>query len=268
MGASVSSNVQNIATNAVAKLASELANKAENHVKQSGTITIDGRQEQPCSTGGGSTPGSISVSGIVQDNELVVNMQAVLKSFNSQSSQQKLAANLQQQAKAITSGINLGQVSVASNDVSVFASAAVSLSNAISNSCTDTSNQANGIFIYPRCADVTVNVSNVTQRNMAKVLYKCIQSAVGSQSALQDIQTKVSQTAVAESKGISGWALLGMLLVGLLVMVAPELLGFGVAFYAVMKLLWPIIMVGGIVMIVLYFVLGTEQFRPNFVYEP
>ena len=247
MGNSSSTNVQNLAQSAIVKTMTEIIQDASSIGSQTNIVKIGGTWN---------CKGPITID-INQMNQAHVDMSATIDAFVSQEAQQKLAANLQQKAKAITSGINLAQFSSASNEVNLFSKAAVELSTKIASTCKNSLSQTNSATVnldLPTCDDLLI--ANITQKNVANMLTSCIQKATSNNKTLQDIQAKVSQVATAESKGFSLWALLGILLVGLLVMVAPEIAGVGLIFLAIAKFMWPIILAAGVLMIILYFVLG------------
>ena len=132
--------------------------------------------------------------------------------------QQQLAANIEQKAKSLVSGINLGQFTHADNYTNLSMNAAIDISSAIKQTCAANNTQTITVKVE-QGATLTGN----TFRNQAKALVKCIEKAATTSTAVQTLSAKVKQAAVAESKGFSIWSLIILLVVVAAVLVGGPL---------------------------------------------
>ena len=249
MGNAQTTNIANLTTEAVASVSSSIIQDAS----QSGAVNQGIIVKN--------TKGNVVISGNKQDATIEISMQALSKALVTQSAQQQLAAKLAQKAKSVVSGINLFQFTNADNEVDMFMKASIDISTHIAQSCATSGATTQVIEVSDTDGDVTV--TNNTQTGLVKLFQSCVQNAVSQNSALQSIQAQIDQSAEADSKGFSVWALVAMAIIGLLMLILPEILVFVFGVNSVIKvvttLLFPLIAVGGIVFIILYYTMTDSK---------
>lgn len=235
MGASLSSNVAKVAVNAVTKVAAEIVQNSAISTSSTQIISVS------------NSTGDVVISGNTMRQRATINMQALFNAMASEEAQQRLAVEIAQQAKAITSGINLGQVSAASNVVDTIITASISLASKIGQTCLTSSNQTQSIIVENTRGSTTI--TNNLMDQMSSLFQNCIESAVSNNKALQDLSASLSQTSLAESVGISEWAVVALAAL----FVGVPVVGGVVGGVYVLKYLFPVILAVGIAMLGCYF---------------
>lgn len=234
MGASVSSNIAKVAVNSITKVAAEIVQNTAITTNSSQVISVTDNQ------------GDVTISGNTLRQRATVNMQALFNAMSSEEAQQKLAVEIAQEAKAITSGLNLGQFAASSNILETLISASIDLSSKIGQTCSLSSSQSQSIVVE-RARGSTTITNNVLDQ-MTDLLQSCVESAVNNNKAIQDVTAKIKQEASASAVGLSEWAL--ALMGG--VMVGVPVIGGVVGGVYALKYIFPIVLIAGIVMIGVY----------------
>lgn len=234
MGASASTNVSKVAINSIVKVASDIVQNTSVTNNSSQIISVTHNK------------GNVVISGNKLRQKATVNMKALFNAMSSEEAQQKLALEVAQQAKAITSGLNLAQFSVSTNILDTFISATIDLSSKIAQSCTLNSNQNQSIIV--EYVDGNTTITNNVLEQVSDLLQNCVSNSVNSSKAIQDVDVKLSQTASASAIGISEWALalMGALLLGI------PVVGIVVGGVYAMKYIFPLMTICGICIIVYY----------------
>lgn len=239
MGGSSSKNVANITTEAVSSQTMDIINDSKTTGGQNQIISIT------------NVDGDVVIKDNVMNQNAVINTDSLLKNLSTQKAQQDLSQKLAQSAKAITSGINLFQFSKSENILNAFMMASVDLTTNIKETCGNNLQQNQTIKVDRVNGNVTV--ADNQMKNINKIFSKCVNSNMTNQSSIQDLQQQVDQSAVAESKGFSIWALVAIAVIALLAMVMPIILPIGGALAMLSKFLFPLLMLVGIILIALYF---------------
>lgn len=234
MGASVSTNVAKVATNSITKVAANIVQNSNLSQSSSQIISVK------------NVTGNVEIVGNILRQNATINMRAVFDAMFSAEAQQKLAVQVAQEAKAITSGLNLAQLSAADSILNELISATIDIANNIGQSCSGLSDQNQTITVEHVSGDVTIK-NNVLDQ-VIDLLQDCVGSSVSNSKALQDVSAKLAQTSSATAAGLSEWSL--ALLAGLLIGV-PVVGGIFGGIYA-LKYIFPIVLVIGIVLLALY----------------
>jgi hypothetical protein len=245
MGASSSSNVSNETINAITDVSTSIMNNSSAKSLQTQSILVEcvSSEDTPC---------DIVISDITQTASATVDMSAVMTSMNSSSAQQDLISQLTQSASSITSGINLAQFSDANNEMFAYLSASIDIATNISQECSASIDQQQSITVNVQNGG-NITITDVTQKQFADIWSQCLLNSINSSTAVQDLQNTVDQSASAKSQGISEWALVAMMICGLLVIVVPIAVGGSELISAVTKLFFPIIFVTGAVLMYMYY---------------
>ena len=228
MGAAVSNNTTDSVVDAIASVTTEVSNDAKANTYQRQSISV------------GDAWGDVDISGNKFSQESTVSVSAALKSLVSQSMQQKLAAELSQKAKASISGLNLGNVSVANNDVNQYMTSSMKISTNISQTCGAAASQDQNISIGTAN---NVKVTGNDFRQQASATVSCIQDTVSNNAGLQDLSAKISQSAESKTTGLSLMGIMGILLAVACVLIAIPLGLAGVGKSIVKGLLGAIIFI-------------------------
>lgn len=235
MGGSVSSNSVKLVINAVAKISSKIV--------QDTHISYDARQVIFIKD----TKGDVVIRGNKMIQNAYVNMQALFNAMSSESAQQNLALELAQSAKALTSGLNLGQYSQASNDLDIFVQTSIELTTEISQYCAEMVKQEQVIRIEHTIGSVIIE--NNLFEQVATLFENCLQTSISNSEALQAIILKLTQDSSATSQGISEWAIVAIMA---LVIGAPTVGAIAIG-KDILKFLFPIMLIAGVVMLIIYY---------------
>jgi Lipid membrane protein of large eukaryotic DNA viruses len=227
MGASVSTNVNKLATDALTKVASEIVQDSRIHNSSSQIVSVT------------NVDGDVVINGNTVTQRVNVNMSALFDAMASDEAQEKLATNVSQQAKALISGINLAQFSAATNIMKTFINAVIEISNDIRQHCLAANNQQQSIIVKNVHGSTAIH-NNVLDQ-VTDIVENCISHSVNQNEALQSIATRLQQAASSSSVGISEWALFAF--VGLLIG-APIVGGT-----YVLKYTFPLMIIVGLCMI-------------------
>jgi len=242
MGGSISYNATNVVINAVAKVTSKIVQDTKISYDSSQIIYIK------------DIKGDVIIRGNTMIQHAFINMQALFNAMTSESAQQNLALELAQSAKALTSGLNLGQYSEASNDLDVFIQTSIELTTTISQSCAALASQEQKIIIEHVIGSVIIE--NNLFEQIADIFTNCIQTSISNSETLQAIILKLTQDSSATSQGLSPWVIVGILAV---VLGVPTV-GAAVVGKDILKYLFPIMMIAGVIMIIIYYYTQTPNF--------
>ncbi len=240
MGASVSKNVSNAVTKAVAKVSSNIIQNTQLSQDMAQVISVR------------DVHGDVHISGNTFTQRANINMHALLDALSTEEAQQSIMQELAQEAKSVTSGLNLGQFSDAQNTMNLLMEGTINLLTTISQTCKAFSKQHQSIIVKRVSGNVYIQ-DNVFDQ-VYSMLQNCTEQAASNNKLFQDLSSKLSQTASAKSEGLSGWVLVAMLAAFIGIPVVGGVIG-GKIF---LKFIFPIILVAGIILIVLYYVRGKE----------
>lgn len=245
MGGANTKNISQATTEAVAKVASNILMSQNVLNNQTQMIKIIGGK------------GDVNIHGVNFNQKAAVNISALLDAMVTQEAQQQLATELAQKAKSVVSGVNLFQFTNASNEIDTFMKASIDISTNIAQTCSLVSSQSQGIDIEYQ--EGNINISNINMDQVSDLFSSCVGKAVSQNKALQDLQQKLDQSAVAESKGFSIWAIVVMMFIALLFFMAPLVFAASTAVKVLSQFMFPIIMTIGIIMVALYFSVKKPQ---------
>ena len=235
MGASVSKNISNAVTKAIAKVSSEIIQRTELSQDQAQVISVK------------NVHGDVHVSGNRFTQKATINMKSLLDALSKEESQQKILMELAQQAKSVTSGLNLGQYADAQNVMNTLIEATVNLLTTMRQTCSAFSKQYQEVDVNRVSGSVyiTGNVFN----QVYSLLQNCSEKAVADSELIQNLTNKLSQSSSATAEGLSGWVLVALLAAVLGLPIAGILIG-GTVF---LKFIFPVILFTGVILITLYY---------------
>lgn len=240
MGASVSKNINEVVTKTVATVSTDIVQNTEISQDSSQIISVS------------DVDGDVIISGNKFTQEANINMESLLDALSSDQAQQELATLLAQEAKSLTSGINIGQFSYAENNMNTLLEATSNLLTTIGQNCKSQVSQTQKITVERIIGDVYIQNNVFSQ--MAEIIQKCSESVVSENQVTQDFTVQMSQLATAESKGVSALAL-ALAALGFL---AVPVLGGVFLGKSALKIIFPILIIVGIVFLALYFI-NTEE---------
>lgn len=240
MGASVSKNISNAVTKAVAKVSSNIIQNTQLSQDMAQVVSVR------------NVHGDVHISGNTFTQRANVNMHALLDALSTEEAQQSIMQELAQEAKSVTSGLNLGQFSDAQNTMNLLMEATINLLTTISLTCKAFNHQHQAIVVKRVSGNVYIQ-DNLFQQ-MYNILQNCTEQAASNNQLLQDLSSKLSQSASAKSEGISGWILVALLAV----FIGVPVIGGVVAGKAILKFIFPIILIAGIILLILYYVRGKQ----------
>lgn len=235
MGAAVSKNVLSLTTDVVASVTTNILLKSKLSTDTSQVISVK------------NIHGDVHVTGNVFYQRATINMKALMQALSSEASQQQIMVEITQAAKSLASGINLGQFTDAQNLMNLLVQSTTILVTNMQTACKTLFN-ANQVITIKRVKG-NVYIQNNVFDQVQDIIQDCVQKVSTSSSSFQELQEKLKQEASAKSQGISEWILVALLAVFLGVPVAGAV--FGGKY--ILKFLFPIILIAGAVLLVLYF---------------
>jgi len=243
MGASNSKNISNVITKAVAEVSSNIIQNTEISQNQSQIISVS------------DVEGDVYISGNKFTQKATINMHTLLDALSTEEAQQSLIQSIAQESKSITSGLNLGQFANTNNTINTLLEGSVSLMTTISQTCSAFTKQHQAITVERIIGNVHITNNVFTQ--MYDILQNCSETAVSENKLIQDVVNQLDQSATAEAKGISGFflALIAIALLGI------PIIGVMIGGYVILKFLFPIIMVVGLVLVILYYATGDPDIK-------
>lgn len=237
MGASVSKNISSSITKAIAKVSSNIIQNTKLSQDMSQVISVN------------DVHGDVYITGNEFYQTATVNMKTLLDALSTENAQQSILEELSQDAKSVTSGLNLGQYSDAQNIMNTLLEASVQMLNVIQQSCSAFNKQFQSIEVKRVHGNVYVQ-GNVFEQ-MYDILQDCSEKAVANNKIVQDLTAKLSQKSSASSEGLNVWFLVGIALV----LIGGAVVGGTV----VLKYIFPIVMVAGAILIIAYFTSGVNE---------
>lgn len=243
MGASVSKNVSNAITKAIAKVSSQIIQNTQLSQDMSQIVSVR------------NVHGDVHISGNTFSQRATVNMHTLLDALTNEEAQQSIMQELAQEAKSVTSGLNVGQFSSAQNTMDLLMEATINLLTTISQTCKAFNEQHQSIIVERVSGNVYIQ-NNVFQQ-MYDILQNCTEQAASKNQLMQDLSSELSQSASAKSEGLSGWILVALLGV----FIGLPIVGGVFVGKTVLKFIFPIILTAGIVLLVLYYTRGTEVMK-------
>lgn len=241
MGAAVSRNVAKTTVNAITKQAIEIINNTKATNDQTQAISINNVSHD------------VVISGNKFNQKATINTEALLKTISSQKAQQDLSLKLSQSAKSLCSDVNLFQASVAENFVNTYMNSTVELSTKISQSCS--SQSAQKISVNVDTVDGNVEIKDNEFSQVSEIFSSCVNDAMASQDSMQKLQATIDQVSTATNKGVSIWGIVILALIALLVLILPILIPAAGVLVMLKTVLFPLMMVSGIILIALYWVI-------------
>ena len=240
MGASISKNISNAVTKAIAKVSSNIIQRTQLSQDLGQVVSV------------ARVHGDVHISGNTFSQRANVNMHALLDALSTEEAQQAIMQELAQEAKSVTSGLNIGQFSDAQNTMNLLMEATINLLTTIGQTCKAFNRQHQTIVVKRVSGNVFVQ-DNVFEQ-MYDILQDCTEKAASDNRLIQDLSSRLSQTSSAKSEGLSGWALVALLAA----FIGVPVIGGVVAGKAILKFIFPIILVAGIILLVLYYTQGEE----------
>lgn len=235
MGASVSKNISSAVTKAIAKVSSDIIQKTQLSQDQSQIISVK------------NIHGDVHISGNQFKQKATINMKSLLDALSKEDSQQKILMELAQQAKSITSGLNIFQYADAQNVMNTLLEATVNLLTTIRQTCNAFTNQYQQLEVSRIAGNVYIT-NNVFDQ-IYNILQNCSEKAVADSELIQNLTNKLSQSASSKSEGLSGWVLIALLAVIFGLPIVGAVIG-GVVF---LKFIFPFILFIGVILLVLYY---------------
>ena len=243
MGGSVSKNVVNSTLKAVTDVSTDIIANSTTSTNQTQGIVIKGGK-------------NVTVKNITQKTTANINTKNLMKAMSTTGAQSKMNEKITEAAKSITSGINFAQYSNAQNFLTDTMSSMIDISTDIENSCVGEIATSQTITIDKPSGDI--DVENDIQESVASIFQDCITNVISSQNAVQDLQKQLDISATAKSEGLSAFGI--ALIIGMIILAitVPVVVGGTQVVNSLLKLFFPIMIVGGLVMIFLYFTWKTD----------
>lgn len=241
MGASFSSNITNSITRIISKVSTSIIQNTQ--------LTQD--QEQIISVT--DVDGDVHITGNTFTQIATINMQALMNALSSSEAQQSIIQELAQEAKSITSGLNIVQFSDSENILNTLLEAEISIITEISQNCFTSANQYQQIIVERVKGNVFIQNNIFNQ--MYNILDTCAQQSITNNKFIQDALNKVSQSSSSASQGISEWALVA----GFAIFFGLPIVGATIGGVYALKYIFPLILIVGLVLIVIYFLKGSLE---------
>jgi hypothetical protein len=250
MGNASSTNVAKIITDVHANVATSILQNQDISQNNSQIIRIVGGS------------GDVNITNNTFKITANVNMSALQTAMTESSAKNAIKNQLEQAAKTLTTGISLLQFTDARNTIDLFVKTGVELTTTITQTCSFQQNNVQTIELENRIGG-NITVSGNVFEQLAVIFSNCSQSAVAKNAVVQSIQNKVDQASSATVKGAS---LATLLALGLALVALPALVGVA-ALRPLLKYLFPILIVVGVVMLAFYFA-RKSYYMTSYGYAP
>lgn len=233
MGSTSSKNVSNTTLQAITKVASNIIQDNITSNVQSEIISIS------------NTAGNVIISGNKMFQKININMESLLNAMISQNAQQELSQELTQAAKSLISGVNLFNFSDAENIIQEYLNTTIEIITSVNQKCHSDQNQKEEILVEKTTGDVYI--TDTIMEQVSDIFQKCLSYVISSNSSIQDIQSKISQSASSETKGIN-LGVLALIIIGFVAMgiITPFI-------FSKTQVIFSLFFVAGIVFLCLYF---------------
>ena len=242
MGAAKSKNIVSMITDSVTKVITNVVANAKITSDNTQVIYIEAE-------------GDIDISGVEIEQNVTLNLKALQDALSNSNVQQSFINDIMQKAKAAISDINLLQFSEAESMIENIVKLSNEMYTAISQTCLAQISQTQKLYV--RSINGNVRMNNTTIKQLSDISNQCSQNASANNALVQEIQNKFEQISESETKGISIWGIVALALVALLAVVLPialPVLGLTSSVTSViLKIVYPIMMIVGIVFLILYF---------------
>ena len=235
MGAAVTKNVLSITTDVVASISTKVILKTELSTDTSQVISVK------------NIHGDVHITGNKFYQTANLNMKALMRALSSESAQQELMVEITQAAKSLASGINLGQYTDAQNLMNLLVKSTINLITDMETSCKTLINQDQEIIVERVKGNVYIQNNIFSQ--VSNIIEDCVQKATTESDSFQQLEEKLKQEASAKSEGISEWILVALLAV----FIGVPVIGGVVGGKYLLKFIFPLILIAGAILLVLYF---------------
>lgn len=251
MGSSSSTNTTRALVEAVTDIATTKIMETD--------VTINGTNYMSFKTTDG---GDIIIDGLVQRIRATVNMQSLLEEVTTQNAQQQMEAQVTSLAKALTEGLNVGNLSRASNYVETTMQAYISQVSTVFLTCAAEVNSTQ-ILIFEAQGGGIISARNVVQEQLSDIFQECVLNSTTLQVSLQELELMLESGASSTTSGISEWALVALAAIALIALLCTTVLPITLGLSSVMKYILPLLgaacIIAGIVFIVLYYTSRTTE---------
>lgn len=221
MGASVSKTSIDLITEAVANISVEIVQQSINTNNQNIVVSVS------------DTSGNVTISNVNTTQNANIRTAALFKSLSETENNLKVNEQLNQLAKSIVSGLNIGQLSASVSKVKSIIKNTIELKNKGVYECSINSDQNFQIKVEKTRGNVIIKDINVNQ--ISKTISDCIVNAQNLAKLRTDTDIKIKQVSEAKSEGLDfKW---------IAIAVAAFL---GVSFTVGKEILGPLLIAGGI----------------------
>lgn len=183
--------------------------------------------------------GNVKISNTLSKQTIKNDLTATFKTVNESSVLQKVSQQISQQASSLISGLNLGNFSESTNSINTALNASMDVSQTISTTCSSTAANTFEILVKNQQGDVDIDNTNIDQSIENSM--KCATESMNKSIASQEIENKIAQKAVSETKGLSLDFLTAIVAGIIVVMIVITLVGS--KFMALIGIIMPIIIV-------------------------
>lgn len=172
---------------------------------------------------------NIIIRGNEQTITASVDASSYLNAMQSNETKQAIQQEIEQMASALVSGINFGNSTEASNEISTVLKASNEVVNTASMKCQTTLNTSQVINVTENVADDTILIEGQKQAADVAAISKCQLDAVQGNTTMQEAQQKIRQKAISETKGLDPTLFLGMLLAIVVLIIGGIVMGMSKA---------------------------------------
>lgn len=243
MGGASSKNISDLLTKIVANQSANVESDAVSTANQ--TIILNAS----------TLKGDIDFDASIEQTAYV-NTTALLDALTIQSSNIKMQEQIKQQAQSLVSGLTLGSTSKAESIIKSYVDIATNITSNIKNKCSAISNQVAEINLVT--GEGKISIKKAIKQN-SELFNDCVSKAIVNQNTDTEFQRTIDQSSTATNEGINPFAFIPFLimLIGLIIL-TPLLIGAS-AISLLLKFFFPILFMIGIILLILFYVLQSEE---------
>jgi len=239
MGSATSKNLIDATTNVITRSATKIMNKLDQKTINSQSMIIE------------DVGGDVDISKVDFTQDVRVNLQGVFSTLLSEDFKDELRDEIQQEAKSLVAGLNIGQYADAINKINDVTNVIKEIVNQVASTCAN-SIQLNQVIAVKNVKG-NLSIKDVSLKQLQISVQNCVSEVVSKLSSFSSLQNMFKQKSSSETQGVDIWAIVVIIF---LLTVAPGIF----VVYGAKKIIFPIMMVIGVALLIShnFFLIKTD----------
>lgn len=239
MGSATSKNLIDVTTNVITKSATKIMNKLTQQTINTQSMIVE------------NVDGDVDISKIDFNQVVKVNLQGVFNTLLSSDYQDELRDEIQQEAKSLVAGLNIGQYADAVNKINTVTGVIKEIIQNVASTCAN-SVQLNQVIAVKNVRG-NLSIKDISLQQLQISVQNCVSEAISKVSATSSVQDVFKQKSSSEAQGVDIWAIAVIIF---LLTVGPGIF----VVYGAKKIIFPIMVIIGIALLIShnFFLIKTD----------